>query len=114
MAPQDSHEFQASSTVEGRVKGHADDNELEAWGSFILPDGSVAPEPLKAQQGSQLQHESSVHDAGDMFDAQDVFAPDNATDLPSNVSLGVEHLDSKQQKQLELFMLSISQSEASK
>lgn len=112
LAPQDSQVFQASPTVEGLVKGHADDNELEAWGSFILPDGSVAPEMLKAQQASQLQHESSVHAAGDMSDAQNVFAPDNATDLPNNVSLGVEHLDSKQQKQLELFMLSISQSEA--
>lgn len=91
-------------------------SDLEAWGSFTFPDSAV---PLQLLSHDDTLHPESSLSASEGRDAlrqsQGMLHMEpqhSSSNLQGHISI-VEHLDAKQQKQLELFMSSADLSEIS-
>ena len=96
--------------------------ELEAWGSFVLPEAGVSVQAPQPHQQGQVQHAPDSQGAHQCYDANTVSDLDMDGLQPEQRAKGVydklvlssEHLDAKQQRQLELFMSSLNESDASR
>lgn len=96
--------------------------ELEAWGSFVLPEAGVSVQAPQPHQPGQVQHAPDSQGAHQCYDANTVsdlvvngLRPEQRARGPHDkVTLDSEHLDATQQRHLELFMSSLNESEASK